>query len=254
MRKYGYLVVEGPHDVEFVYRLLSTFGLSRVQWGKDLDAKMVPLIPISFPPQGDLLKSMPVPLFTQSQTHAIAIHSATGDSRLVATLEENRTILSFSDLTGVGLLLDSDLEIAPLSRYETICGLMKSKELVLPEKPGLVLNGKPRMGAFILPDNINQGSLEDVLLECAASAYPHVLQHATQYVTNASHQALADGKDLSKPALRKKAIVGSIATVLRPGRAVQVSIQDNAWLRDQNLKLPRVDAVLSFLAELFELG
>ena len=32
MRKYGYLIVEGPHDVEFVYRLLSPFGLERVQY------------------------------------------------------------------------------------------------------------------------------------------------------------------------------------------------------------------------------
>jgi hypothetical protein len=27
MPKYGYLVVEGPHDIELVYRLLSPFGV-----------------------------------------------------------------------------------------------------------------------------------------------------------------------------------------------------------------------------------
>jgi hypothetical protein len=32
MPKYGYLVVEGPHDIELVYRLLSPFGFERVQF------------------------------------------------------------------------------------------------------------------------------------------------------------------------------------------------------------------------------
>ena len=45
MPKYGYLVVEGPHDVEFVYRLLSPFGMSRVRLEKDLDPFFSPLIP-----------------------------------------------------------------------------------------------------------------------------------------------------------------------------------------------------------------
>ncbi len=37
MPKYGYLVVEGPHDIEFVYRLLRPFGLNRIRFEADLD-------------------------------------------------------------------------------------------------------------------------------------------------------------------------------------------------------------------------
>ena len=37
MPKYGYVVVEGPHDVELVYRLLSSHGLARIQQLAALD-------------------------------------------------------------------------------------------------------------------------------------------------------------------------------------------------------------------------
>ena len=112
MPKYGYLVVEGPHDVEFVYRLLSPFGLKRVQWDKDLDSYMQPLVPRTFPHGGDLQKRVPVPLFLQSPTHAIAIHSAIGDTRLVETVEESAKLINFNSdfklMTGVGIILDTD--------------------------------------------------------------------------------------------------------------------------------------------------
>jgi hypothetical protein len=61
-----------------------------------------------------------------------------------------------------------------------------------------------------------------------------------------------DLEELLKPAGRHKAIVGSIASILRPGKAIQVSLQDNRWLRDAALDLPRLSAVKSFLASLFE--
>ena len=76
MPKYGYVVVEGPHDVEFVCQLLGPRRLRRVQFEKDFDPFFHRLIPHSYPPNGDLLKRVPVPLFLQNDTHAVAIHTA----------------------------------------------------------------------------------------------------------------------------------------------------------------------------------
>jgi hypothetical protein len=59
---------------------------------------------------------------------------------------------------------------------------------------------------------------------------------------------------LDREAGRNKTIVGSVASILRPGKAVQVSIQDNRWLRDATLMLPRVRAVQEFLIDLLELA
>ena len=256
MRKFGYLVVEGPHDVEFVYRLLSPFGLARVQLEKNLDDTLRPLIPREYPPGGDLQRRMPIPLFLSSDSHAIAVHSAIGDSRLVGTIEENLALLDRSAVAGVGMILDADKQTAASERYAGIRDRMGKIGLLLDKDPGVVTQGSPRLGAFVLPDNAAPGTLEDLLLDSAALVYPCLLDTARQHVDAEGNDKCClrvDLEELAKPAGRKKAIVGAMASILRPGKAVQVSIQDNRWLRDVALTLPRIKAVQDFLRHLFDL-
>ncbi len=257
MPKYGYLVVEGPHDVEFIYRLLSPFRLKRVQWDRDLDSYMQPLVPRSFPHLGDLQKRVPVPLFLQSSSHAIAIHSAIGDTRLVETVEESAKLIDFNLMTGVGIILDTDLEIPAAKRYAEIKSGMHAKGFALADLAGGVTAGRPRYGAFVLPDNSSVGNLEDLLIECAQTAYPNLLNSARMHIDAAKQDKTLqqeDGEDLIKTPVCNKAIVGAIASVLRPGKAIQTSIQDNKWFRDGNLKLARVKAVQDFLINLLDLS
>ncbi len=256
MPKYGYLVVEGPHDVEFVYRLLSPFKLKRIQFQRDLDPFFNELVPTKFPHKDDIQKRVPVPLFLQSTTHAIAIQSAGGDSRIVETIEESSGILPDQSLTSIGMLLDSDETRSPADRYKAIRDRLRSLAFVFPDDPGVVASGLPRLGGFVLPDNVAQGTLEHVLLECARGVYPDLLHRATAHVDGAISDPSLDGddkKELGKPAGRNKAIVASMGAVLRPGRAIQASIQDNRWLRGAMLDLPPVKAVQTFLVELFEI-
>jgi len=257
MPKYGYLVVEGPHDVEFVYRLLRPFQLERIKMVDDVDDLFRDLVPSSFPHEGDLQKRVPVPLFLRSTSHIIAVHSAGGDSRLAATIEETMSLrLKPEVLTGIGILLDSDKEIPASERYRGIRTSMETIRFRLPEQSGEIAPGNPKLGAFVLPDNSSIGNLEDLLLECAVSAYPELLESARKHVDVAVAQAgrlAKDGEDLSKTPYRNKAIVGAIASVLRPGKAIQNSIQDNQWLKGERLQFGRIKAVQNFLADLFEL-
>jgi len=256
MPKYGYLVVEGPHDVEFVYRLLSPFGLKRVQLERDLDSNLLPLVPRVFPHNGELQKRVPVPLFLQSKSHAIALHSAIGDSRLVDTVQENANIIDFTTLTGVGIIFDSDEVSSAGERYIAIKKGLGDKGFKLPSSPGAIETGPPHFGAFVLPDNVSVGNLEDLLIECADVAYPNLLISAKCHVQAAidgSRCYPSDGADLSKRSFYNKAVVGAIASVLRPGKAIQASIQDNKWLKGASMKIARVKAVQDFLVSLFEL-
>jgi hypothetical protein len=116
MPKYGFVVVEGPHDVEFVFRLLKPFGLSRVVREDKLDPALAPLIPREFPPAGDLQKRMPIPLFLQSASHAIAVHSAVGDSQILPTVRGNLGVLDADLISGIAIILDSDRAISPDDR------------------------------------------------------------------------------------------------------------------------------------------
>lgn len=255
MRKYGYLVVEGPHDVEFAYRLLSPHGLRRVQYMKDLDPFFYPLIPRDFPPNDDLQMRVPVPLFLQSGTHAIAVHSAVGDSKLVSSIEVTCAVIDRGALTGIGLLLDSDKAIPALARYTEIRKQMNKKGFALDDTPDVILKDSPKLGAFVLPDNATQGTLEDLLLDSASVVYPGLLASATGYVSSAMSIGLTadDLTEINKPAGKNKAIVGAMASILRPGKAVQVSIQDNRWLKGDALLCPRIKETQNFLSALFDL-
>jgi Protein of unknown function (DUF3226) len=257
MPKYGCLVVEGPHDAEFVYRLLSPFGMRRIRTEPDLDPFFRPLIPRRYPPDGDLQKRMPTLLFLQSGSHVVGIHTALGDTRLIQTVQEDAVVIDFNRLTGIGILMDSDTGKSPADRYATIRDGLRGNSLAFPDASGIVSVAAPRLGAFVLPDNQTQGTLEDLLLECAGQVYADLLSSATAHVDAAlQDQSLSteDLAELRKPAGRGKAIVSSVASVLRPGRAIQVSIQDNRWLRDMTLTLPRVRAVQDFLVNLLELA
>ena len=252
MATYSLIVVEGPHDVELVYRLLSPFGLKRVQLKATLESFWYDLIPTKFPHNEDLQKRMPVPVFMQNENHSIAIHSAVGDSRLAESVQEScASLKSAEQLTGVGVVLDADSGKTAADRYTSFAAKLLELGYALSENPGEVIGGSPQIGAFVLPDNNEQGTLEDILLECAGQVYPELLTSAQTHVANAANVipglATKERKHFEKPAGSNKATIGSIANILRPGKSVQVSVQDNRWLRDAQLDIPRVKAIQEFL-------
>ncbi len=257
MPTYGYLVVEGPHDVEFSYRLLSTWGLRRVRKQQDLDPFWKPLVPTTFPHEGDLQKRVPVPLFLQSATHQVAVHDAGGDSQVVPLVEETRAMPLRVPLNSVGIVLDADSEHTPAQRFGSIRDGLIGIGLTMPTGAGEVHLGYPRTGVFVIPDNVSPGTLEDLLFECAKLEYPKLLLGAMSYVDAVDELGEVRPSDAKveffKRAGKKKAIVGCVANVLKPGKAVQNSIQDNRWLRGDAQRLPRIAAVREFLRQLFEL-
>ena len=255
--RYAYLATEGPHDVEFIARLLRLHGLKRITEEKRLDAYWKPLIPRSFPHGGDLHKRVPVPSFFASGTVSVAVHAAGGDSRIAEAIEETLALLPSRTLDAIGALLDADTQQTAAQRFLALQERLLALKLPLPGKPGSASQVSPRCGVFILPDNQSQGTLEDVLLECAAQTYPALLSEAQglvgRIVPGGPEYQPEDMKDFLKPAGRNKAAVACMAGVLRPGKAVQVSIQDNRWLTGQALKLPRVVGVHDFLVSLLQL-
>jgi len=255
--KYGYLVVEGPHDVEFIARVLKPHGLRRIRLQSDLDPFWESLVPEVFPIDDDLLKRVPVPTFFTNATHSVAIDGAMGDTLIVETVQESLAYIEADQLVGVGLMLDADTRVTPSRRFLSIKNKLASLgvTLNLPDNPGQVSPGHPKAGVFILPDNQSQATLENILIWCAKTNYRPLLKDALAFVRQVNTTPLNrdDLRELGKPAGRKKAVVSSISSILKPGKAIQVSIQDNHWLIGDALDLPKVKAVQTFLAELLEL-
>jgi len=252
-----YFAVEGPHDVEFVGRFLKLRGLHRVQHKPQLAPFWTPLLPAGWPwppTSTDLLKRVPVPVFFQNPDVSVAIDSVVGDTQLITnTVNTRRTVEQPGGevLHAIGVVLDSDDEVSAEERFTTIAKALAAAKLSPASTPGQVIAGPPRLGIFVLPDNASAGTLEDLLIECAEQQYPELLASARTHIESVKAEippyTKSDLKDFLKPSGRRKAIVGSIGSVLRPGKAIQTSIQDNLWVDGAALELPRMKVFRAFV-------
>jgi len=258
MPKYCYLVVEGPHDVAFVGRFLRLAGMSRVQKLSGLDSFWRSLVPREFPPDDDLLKRVPVPSFFSGMSYSVAVSSAVGDSRIAETIEETLSVAEWDieSLEGIGILLDADTEQIPAKRFGSVKDEIRKKiGLFLPDAPGVVsVETSPRSGIFIMPDNHSAGTLEDLLIQSSEISYPKLLAAADIFVNEAASEIVRynskEKKDFLSPSGINKATVGVIANALRPGKAVQVSIEDNRWITEETLMIPDMAAFDNFIRDL----
>jgi hypothetical protein len=257
--KYGYLIVEGYHDAEVTGRLLRRKKLNLVTMINRLDLYWKPLVPKEFPPDGDLMKRVPTPLFFQNNSYSIALQIAQGGlevivKKLKATMENYETLLS--DLVGIGILIDADYKHKGAKGKFKVLKKELANIIKLPNSPGKVLNSNPKTGIFIFPDNKNKGTIEKILLKCGEKVYPDILSGAKHFVSgiNLKLLNLNDKKEFIKPSGKDKAEIGCVANILKPGKSIQVSIQDNDWINDQSIKIPEVASLSRFLQELFDLA
>lgn len=256
------LLLEGPHDVEFCARLLKPAGFSRVQSLRVLERDhgfWQRTVPRAWPQADDLLARHPAPLFLGSRAgQSVALINAIGCDRLVSRLGATLSNLDAMP-EAVAVVLDADGVETPMDRFNDMVARMSRladpviRSLQWPTSPGTTYAGPPKTGIFILPDNQSQGTLEELLLDAGHLAYPQLLRAAENYVTGAIQAAQLQPEDLEefqKPAGQKKATAAAMASVLKPGKSIQVSIQDNRWLEPASLNLPRIRALNDFLQAL----
>lgn len=252
MTRYSYIVVEGPQDIEFLIRVLKYYyNLKRVKLLSELDLFWKPLVPTTFPIDDDLMKRVPVPIFLQNANLSIALHSANGIDRLANTIEESLALIPPSKIFGIGIFLDADDIETPQERFNKLISKLSSQGLSPPSILGEVMKGSPQCGIFIAPNNQDSGTLENILLKCAEVNYPDLLNLSETYVSKINDSQLTKGdlKELNKPAGKKKAIVSIISSILKPGKALQVSIQDNRWVDEKTIQLDSIKLVKKFLDE-----
>lgn len=258
--KRAFIAVEGPHDVELVGALLKALlpDRRRVQYKPGVDSYWHDLIPTDFPIEDDLLKRVPVPVFFGSSTHQVAVMSAGSDSRLLPVIEETLATLS-APPDAIRLVFDADHDesVEPAARWRSLRQSSSKFDLgfALPAEVGVVDPGPPRIGCYMLPDNSSHGTLEDLLIDSAEVVYPELLRPARAFIAAVAdpigQMKSKERKAFQKPAGRLKATVSAMTAVLKPGKAVQVSIQDNRWFRDAKaLEQPRLAAFRDFLGDL----
>lgn len=256
-RRLSYLAVEGHQDAAFIGRLLRVGGFQLVIRKPDLDPAFSRLVPARFPQGDDLLKRVPVPFFYQKEDHAVALHPAGGESELVS-----RALVALPEIPvpvgAIGFVLDADDQRTPERRLAELAGQVSRKSrtpgFALPKAPGRVDEGPPRCGVFVMPDNVNPGTIEDLLLECAEVHYQDLLEQASSYVQSVDRTRLSESDlaEIAAPAGSKKARIAAIGAVPKPGKAIQNSIADNRWLDGIAAERPKVAKFRAFLRDLLD--
>lgn len=150
-------------------------------------------------------------------------------------------------LSAVGVLIDADDEEAKIS-CQNIIQTLGDDDLAFSNigYPGEIIENIPRIGIHVFPNNRDKGTLEDALIQCAEVVYPEILKGALNYVNNIDDQYRHNWGVTDEA----KVVVGCIANILKPGKANQVSIQDNDWISSSTLVLIPVKEITDFLKNL----
>lgn len=288
--RYALLVVEGPHDVATVGRVLELHKAIQLKTDQQLREHDVyefwrRFIELEFPHKekrkprrrqreeglalevlaeaeaGDLTKRMPIPAFFQLDQLSVAIHSSDGDSKLIRTLE--RSMENFDDngqsLMAAAIFCDAD-DHEPVHRCQglqeklrEVTGYQVLDHFQKVEHPGDVLDASTRVGIYVFPDNENKGNLENVLLDCAAVSYPDSLSAARDYIGLAQQEyERTVGKSLGE-AKKLKATIGCISNLYQPGASNQVSIQKDNWICTETMEIPAISKLNTFISQLLDL-
>ncbi len=210
--------------------MLKRRGFKRIQKLDQLEEQWANIIPRKFPADDlDILKRVPVPVFFGIDQHTVAVHSAVGVEKIAKTYQV--TSLNVN-IDSVGFVVDADSN--PSGRREAL-------QTALPKLfSGSSSQQSPRAEIYVLPDNSSSGTLEDLLIRCGDIVYPTLMKSARSFIeeidtNDSSIFAVGESKELASPSGRGKAILGCVANVLRPGKSIQVSIQDNRWFRDDSV-------------------
>ncbi|MDJ0729916.1 MAG: hypothetical protein QNJ33_07980 [Crocosphaera sp.] len=118
--------------------------------------------------------------------------------------------------------------------------------------PSILFNDKLSVGIYILPNNSDHGVLETLLCQCGEIAYPDYIKRANTYINQFTE---AERNKLKwKPFDDKKAIIATIASILKPGKTNTVSIKDNNWISDTTKKqVTNLASFVNFLEKLLNL-
>jgi hypothetical protein len=61
-------------------------------------------------------------------------------------------------------------------------------------------------------------------------------------------------RELRKPAGKNKALIGGVSNILKPGRTLQVSLQDNDWIDRSKIDLAKIKLTREFLADILDIN
>lgn len=192
-----------------------------------------------------------MPSVLHTNNVSVAIYAGEG-SKLIKNLSAKLSDIDLSELLAFGIVADADKD-SPEKVAENYHAGFKEFFPDFPNKPRVLAEASPRLGLHVLPDNSNQGVLDTLLFNCGKSAYPKFMQRAESYIAQFSQEEI---QEIGwKPFDREKALVATVASVLKPGKTNTASITDNNWVCSETVAaIPELNGIVSFLKELLAIN
>jgi len=260
-----YLIAEGVHDITFFARILrKRFAAVQIKHADQLDGGYREwLASFKWPHGGDIARlSVPAPEFylcparEQRDAATIALVNALGIDNIVKKLLVDLEAFRHAgvELHALGVVLDSDDRTAEQS-FEQTCAALQRLELTSPDRLGEFVAGSPSVGLFVLPDGQRAGTLEDVLIPLGQHVYGPLFAVAEPFIDTMRGVVKGLGgkesAELKKPSGSKKALLSAVSAVLKPGRAIQATLQDHRWISEDTLEHPEIAPSVRFIERLF---
>jgi hypothetical protein len=254
MSAFAYLIAEGVHDVAFLGKVLAVqWSASRVRRRSDLDEVLGRWVSSFKWPPGEHIDRLAVPaphIYRVALDLLVALRNAGGADNISGMLEDDLDALSrYSAVPGaIGILLDNDDRSAE-GAFMRLRDAIDGFNLPAPSSLGEVVAGPPRVGVFALPAPGIPGTLEDLLIALGDVAYPELSAAARAYADEWRRRADADPdaedwRELRKTAGTKKATIGAMAAILKPGTPSQVSLEANRWVSEQTKEVACIQPCL----------
>jgi hypothetical protein len=262
MKTFVYVVTEGVLDVTFLVQILCAYCGGRVLRKKSDLPEKASLWLSSFKwPAGENIarRAVPAPAFLQFEETGcfMGIRNAEGLSNIQKTVSAD--MIAFSRMQWepetFAIILDSD-DIPPAKRFAEFLPLLHKHNYPLPsDLEEIAESEKLRSGIFAFPGKKREGTLEDLLLPLAAHRFPSLAHAATRYVEDwlrTDHATLQDFKEARLPSGRKKAILSSMTSLLKPAKPIIASIEDQKWLPETPETCLELEPFLRFLKSLLQ--
>lgn len=252
-RKYVLIGVEGNHDQAFISKILcKLLGFSKFDGNvSELDGIWRKFIPVYPPKTGKLYLRLDMPTILYTDTISLAIYAGEG-SNLISNLSDKLSDIDYSSLFAFAIVADADKNTPDQVAEEYYNGLIE----YFPDFPnkvnstGNIIEGSPRLGIYILPDNDQQGVLDTVICDCGDLVYPEYMQRAREYIDKFSEEERKTKPLKWKPFDKEKAIIATVVSVLKPGKTNQTSISDNAWISSETAEIPAIQNLTQFLSNM----
>lgn len=259
---FAIVVAEGIHDTRTIAKFLEFKGFHEELQFDSIPEAFSRTIPTSYPkhPHNVLSWIVSHPSFFYKNDQWVLVSNANGESNLAQNTRDilqglNKHIIEAS-LNAIAVISDADTKSVATKQQNITNAIVKifqdndefDFDHLRPNK--LIAYSKPiSFFQYAFPDNSNCGTLEKLLIDGAKREYSDLLARAAEYVEYAKGQPTYTSKLTNFN--EDKATVGVIANILRPGKANQISIHDDAWFTPTSLTtIPSHRSFSSFLDSL----